>query len=317
MAVHLDVHPRAATRIALVRLGPVTNVELFEYTAPDHNPVPPHGHDIGSHHLGLFVDDVDAAVRHLRQRPDVQVLGAVRTEPLDSPRVGVRWIRLVAPWGMQLELRSVPDPSPYHRQTADRRFGPCPAWTNRDDGSTGTAALPGLRNVDHLGYTVADLDAAVGFFVAVLGAELLYRTEPVATGAGGLGVALGVPATGTVEHAALRLGPTDNIELYRYQIPGAAQRPPRNSDVGGRHLALYVDDVDAAAEYLAGHPGVQVLGGPETIEDGPIAGDRWVYVRTPIGLYLEVVHMPDGALPYETGTSARRRPAAGLAWADR
>jgi len=47
------------------------------------------------------------------------------------------------------------------------------------------------------------------------------------------------------------------------------------------------------------------------------SGDRWIYLRSPIGLYLEVVHMPDGALPYEGTTSARRRSAAGVRWWDR
>ncbi|MFG1914409.1 VOC family protein [Micromonospora sp. NPDC048898] len=313
MAVHLDVHPRASARIALVRLGPVTNVELFQYQAPDQVSVPPRPHEVGSHHLGLYVDDVDKAAAHLLRRLDVHPAGPAYTEPADSPRAGVRWIRMITPWGLSFEVRSVPPEA----RAGDGRFGPCPSWTNRDDGSPATAVVPGLRNVDHLAYTVADLPATIRFFTEVLGAELLYRAPATRLEDGDLAAALGVPARGTMTHAALRLGPTDNVDLYQYDVAGAASRPPRNSDVGGRHLALYVDDVDAAVAYLRRQRGVTVLGDPETIPDGPIAGDRWAYVRTPTGPYLEVVNMPDGRLPYERETAARRRPSTGLRWTTR
>ena len=265
MSRHLDVHARSCAEIALVRLGPTTNLELFEYTAPDHDPVPPRPHDVGHTRLGLFVDDVRAAVREL----------------------GLRSALLPTPWGMPIELRD-------HGEVPGR-FGPCPVWSNRDDGTPAAAMIPGLRNVDHISYTVADLDGTAAFFADVLGAELLCRN--------------------TIDRVALRMGPTDNIELNR--ASGGRREPPRNSDVGGRHLALHVDDVDAAAAYLAAVPGCVVLGEPETIAHGPIAGDRWVYVRTRIGLHIELVHMPDGALPYERHTTARRRATGDLAWTDR
>jgi len=275
MQRYLDVHPRASCEIALLRLGPTTNLELFEYTAPDHNPVPPGPHEVGSTQLGLYVEDVPEAVTALR---DWLPVLTVTTDAA----------RLMAPWRMPIELRSYPE------SVSPGRFGPCPLWSNRDDGTPAKSRVPGLRNVDHIGYTVANLDDAVTFFLDTLGAELLYRK-------------------GT-EHAALRVGPTDNVELNCHGSLGA---PPRNSDVGGRHLALHVDDVDAAAAQLADVPGCTVLGGPETITEGPIAGDRWVYVRTRIGLHIELVRMPDGALPYERETTARRRAAGGLQWTDR
>jgi hypothetical protein len=112
------------------------------------------------------------------------------------------------------------------------------------------------------------------------------------------------------------MGPTDNVELW-WHAGAAAGDPPRNSDVGGRHLAVHVSDVDAAAAYLAAWPGFVVLGAPETITEGPIAGDRWVYVRSPLGLHIELVRMPDGALPYERQSPGRRRAAGTLRWTDR
>jgi catechol 2,3-dioxygenase-like lactoylglutathione lyase family enzyme len=316
MRRHLDVHPRAGAEIALLRLGPTTNLELFQYRSPDHNAVPPRTIDAGATHLALFVEDVDAAAAVLHTRFGLPVLGEPRTVAPPSPAAGIRWVRLTAPWGMPLELRSAPSRLPYEHLTAARRFGPCPRWSNHDDGAPAPTPVPGLRNVDHVAYTVADLDAALGFFVGVLGGELLYRTESLLADPL-LAAALGVPAEGRMAHAALRMGPTDTVELTCYQVPGAGRVPPRNSDVGGRHLALHVDDVDAAAAYLAAQPGCTVLGGPETITQGPIAGDRWVYVRTPLGLHIELVRMPDGALPYERDTTARRRAAGPQLWSDR
>jgi catechol 2,3-dioxygenase-like lactoylglutathione lyase family enzyme len=302
MRDHLDVHPRASTEIALLRLGPTTNLELFEYAAPDHNPVPPLLCDVGSEHFGILVDDIDAAAATVTSRSGLAPLGPIRTEPDDSPQAGTRWVRFRTPWGLAIELRQMPAYLPYERDTSGRRYRPS------------LPAAPGLRHLDHIGYTVADLDAALAIFIDVLGGELLYRSSATLDDSS-LAESLGAPAGGRVEHAVLRMGPTDNIELYAYD--GRTGEPPRNSDVGGRHLALHVRDVDAAAAYLAGHPGFVVLGAPETIEDGPIAGDRWVYVRSPLGLHIEVVRMPDGFLPYERDTTARRCPAGDLDWTDR
>lgn len=311
MREHLDVHPRAAAEIALVRLGPTTNLELFEYTAPGQVTGAPAPHTPGAPRLGLRADDIEAVLDALRDRGYPEALGPVRTCAA-GPWAGTRWVRVPTPLGVPLELRSVPGPAPL----AARRYQAPGPWTNREDGTESPAALPTVRGLDHLGWTVPDLDAAEDFLVRVLGAEPLGRTT-LDLGDPRLAAAHGLPPGGVLHHSALRAGPTDNIELTEYRgTPGVRPGRPRNSDVGGTHLALYVDDVDAAAAYLAGH-GCTVLGAPETIDEGPLTGDRWVYVRTPVGLYVEVVRMPDGELPYERDTAARRRAAHGLRWEDR
>jgi 2-epi-5-epi-valiolone epimerase len=315
MQQHLDVHPRAAVDVALVGLGPTANLELFQYWAPDQKTVPPGPGDVGSTVLGFFVDDVDVAAATLRDRHGLRVYGPASTTPASSPCAGMRWARLPSPWGVPIELRSVPSTLPYERQVQARRFGPCPAWSACDSRED-PVPLAGLRNVDHVACTVADLDQALEFFRETLGADLLYRTEADLRQPD-LAAALGMPPEGTMELAALRMGPTDNVELSCFRTTGARATSPRNSDVGGRHLAIHVDDVDAAAAYLASAPGCTVLGSPDTVTEGPIAGDRWVYVRTPLGLHIELINMPDGSLPYELETPARRRYFAGQRWSDR
>jgi catechol 2,3-dioxygenase-like lactoylglutathione lyase family enzyme len=165
--------------------------------------------------------------------------------------------------------------------------------------------IPGARNVHHVAYTVPDLDQAVSFFVDVLGAELLYRIGPVEDREGDwMTRQLDVHPRASTHIAMLRLGPVTNLELFEYASPDQRQALPRNSDWGGHHLAIHVDDVDVAVAYLRSVPGVKVLGEPQTITDGPIARDRWVYFLTPWGMGMEVLNMPDG-MPYEKDTNAR------------
>jgi catechol 2,3-dioxygenase-like lactoylglutathione lyase family enzyme len=166
--------------------------------------------------------------------------------------------------------------------------------------------IPTATNVDHIAYTVPDLEEAVRFFVDVLGADLLYREDTVRADDDWMREALDVHPRATADIAMLRLGPVTNLELFQYAAPDQNPTGPRNSDVGGHHLAFYVRDIDAATEYLRRRPGVRLLGdGPRTVTSGPIAGDRWLYFLTPWGMQMELISLPD-RLPYEDGTPHRR-----------
>jgi catechol 2,3-dioxygenase-like lactoylglutathione lyase family enzyme len=154
-------------------------------------------------------------------------------------------------------------------------------------------------------YTVPDLNQAVEFFTDVIGAELVYLLGPVQDSQGDwMTRQLGVAADARAQIAMLRLGPVTNLELFEYTAPDQRHSLPRNSDWGGHHLAIYVTDVDAAVAYLRTHPDVRILGEPQTIADGPIAGNRWVYFLTPWGMQMELIHLPTTA-PYEQQTHTR------------
>jgi catechol 2,3-dioxygenase-like lactoylglutathione lyase family enzyme len=107
MSRQLGVHPRAVVRIAMLRLGPTLQLELFEYEAPGQRRVVPANSDLGGHHLAFRTDDIDAAVKRLADWPGVRVLGEVDTVG-EGPIEGTRWVYLTAPWGMQLELVEPP-----------------------------------------------------------------------------------------------------------------------------------------------------------------------------------------------------------------
>lgn len=155
--------------------------------------------------------------------------------------------------------------------------------------------LPGLRGIEHVGLTVPDLEAAIAFFVDVLGCEHIFdggSHGPDPMMARRLGV---VPET-TMRYGFLRCRTGPNLEVFEYAAPEQAARPPRNSDVGGHHLAFYVDAMGPALDHLRAH-GIEILGEPEHIEEGPATGSDWVYFRAPWGLQLELVSFPNGKGP--------------------
>ncbi|TNC21808.1 VOC family protein [Amycolatopsis alkalitolerans] len=154
--------------------------------------------------------------------------------------------------------------------------------------------IPGLTRVDHVGITVPDLDEAREFFVDVLGCEYLYTLGPLRDDAGDwMNEHLNVdPRTVVPRLHFYRLGGKAILEVFEYEAPDQRREPPRNSDIGGHHLAFYVDDLDAAVADLR-RRGLRVLGEP-TASKGPHEGQRWVYFLSPWGLQCELVSYPDG-----------------------
>lgn len=103
----LNVDPDASMRYGFVRCGFGANLEVFEYSAPGQNLAPPLNSDIGGHHLCFYVDDMDAALAHLRAH-GVHIMGDVNVID-EGPALGSSWIYFLAPWGLQLELVSYPN----------------------------------------------------------------------------------------------------------------------------------------------------------------------------------------------------------------
>ena len=153
--------------------------------------------------------------------------------------------------------------------------------------------LPGLQRLDHVGITVPDLEAAHAFLVDVLGAEYMYRLGPFRSDDGWMAEHMDVhPRTVMEQLRFYRIGGQAVLEVFQYDAPDQATTGPRNSDVGGHHVAFYVDDLDAAIAYLH-EQGVTVLGEPTTSR-GASEGQRWVYFLAPWGLQMELVSYPQG-----------------------
>ena len=165
-------------------------------------------------------------------------------------------------------------------------------------------ALSGLRGVDHIGFTVPDLDAASEFLTEVLGCEYMYSIGPFERDDDWMQQHMNVhPRTVMRELRFFRCGGQAIFEVFAYEAPGRRERVPLNSDVGGHHVALYVEDLDAAVAYLRSR-GVCVLGEPTT-SSGPSEGQRWVYFLAPWGMQFELVSYPHGKA-YDNGTWTAR-----------
>jgi hypothetical protein len=100
----------------------------------------------------------------------------------------------------------------------------------------------------------------------------------------------------------IRCGNGANLELFEFDAANQDKALPRNSDLGGHHIAFYVDAIEPAIAYLR-ERGLKIMGDPITMTDGPSAGLTWVYFLAPWGLQLELVSYPKG-MAYEAG---RRR----------
>lgn len=162
------------------------------------------------------------------------------------------------------------------------------------DAGAEKAGLPGLQRLDHVGFTVPDLAEARSFLVDVLGCEYLYALGPLRDDEGTWmteHLNVDARAAAPVVHF-YRCGGSAVLEVFAYTAPDQRTTPPKNSDVGGHHVALYVDDIDAAVQYLR-RRGVTVLGEP-TASRGAHLGQRWVYFLAPWGMQFELVSYPNG-----------------------
>lgn len=163
--------------------------------------------------------------------------------------------------------------------------------------------LPGLRGTDHIGFTVPDLDEAENFFVEVLGCEKIYALGPFEREDNWLADQLNVhPRSIMRELRLFRCMNGANFEIFEWETPQPQQRQPANSDIGGHHLAFYVDDIDEAVTYLRKRE-IRVLG-DIVISQGASFGQRWVYFLTPWGMQCELVSFPSGKA-YEATASVR------------
>ncbi|MCZ8545637.1 VOC family protein [Mesorhizobium qingshengii] len=171
-------------------------------------------------------------------------------------------------------------------------------------GSAGMAvagSIPGMRGHDHTGITVPDMKQAVDFFTDVVGCKKAMSFGPFADDKGSfMQDLLGVDPKAVIEEITMvRCGYGSNIELFKYTAPDQKDLQARNSDIGGFHIAFYVDDVAAAKAYLDAK-GVKTRLGPLPVKEGPAAGQTILYFQAPWGLQLEAISYPTG-MAYEKG----------------
>jgi catechol 2,3-dioxygenase-like lactoylglutathione lyase family enzyme len=135
-----------------------------------------------------------------------------------------------------------------------------------------------VRRVDHVSYTVSDIDRSVAFY-AKFGCEPVNRYE-----ASGPELDAAVATTNAdMDIQVMRRPDGGMLELISY-IRQPSERAARNSVVGAAHLAFVVGDIEAAYETLTAD-GVEFLSEPNTDR----YGEKWVYFRDPDGITVELM----------------------------
>jgi catechol 2,3-dioxygenase-like lactoylglutathione lyase family enzyme len=143
------------------------------------------------------------------------------------------------------------------------------------------AAMSHIKRFDHVGITVADLDAVTAFFVG-LGLEVEGRTfvegEFVDT-------VCGIPGSRT-EIVMLRVpGAGGRLELSRFVRPDSVPGSPAAmaNELGLRNVSFEVDSLQAALDWAASE-GYGLVGGVGEYE-GVV---RMAYVRGPEGIVVSL-----------------------------
>jgi catechol 2,3-dioxygenase-like lactoylglutathione lyase family enzyme len=148
-----------------------------------------------------------------------------------------------------------------------------------------------MKNVHHVGITVRDLDVSVAFYHDVLGLRFVVPPTHWFEGAD-LARGLGLPAPVALRIAIFEVGEGQTwLEILQYRSPvSRTVTALAQNDIGAAHVALQVDDIDRTYHELAAK-GVSFVSAPNIVDEGPLAGWRWVYLRDPDGHMLEMVEI--------------------------
>ena len=146
-----------------------------------------------------------------------------------------------------------------------------------------------IQAIHHCGLVVRDLDRSIYFYHDLLG--LPFANEPTGWMSGpALEAGVGVPGA-TLRQVALWAGEHSMMELIEY-----GNRPASSTQLGPEQLprsrprVLPVEDVRARKAELEAK-GVQFYTDVNVVDEGPLAGWRWVYFSDPDGLALELVEI--------------------------
>ncbi len=143
-----------------------------------------------------------------------------------------------------------------------------------------------MKGLHHVGFTVRDLDASIRFYHDVLGLGFVNEPSPWFDHAA-LGAAVGVPGA-ALRQVSMALGDT-TLELLEYRSPPSeTESPLPSNNIGSSHVAFLVDDIETKKAELEAK-GIRFFSDVNVVDEGVLAGWRWVYFADPDGYPLELV----------------------------
>jgi catechol 2,3-dioxygenase-like lactoylglutathione lyase family enzyme len=144
-----------------------------------------------------------------------------------------------------------------------------------------------ILGADHTGITVSSLERSLAFWRDVLGFEFSHTAHQK----GELAQEITGVEEAEIKLAVLKAPGGHKIELLEYLAPADRKRANlRPCDIGFVHVALLVDDLDPVLERIS-VSGWRTAGKPQTLQSGPNAGKRVVYVRDPDGTTIELMQI--------------------------
>lgn len=140
-----------------------------------------------------------------------------------------------------------------------------------------------LKSVNHVGFSVKNIETSKEFWTNVLGGSLLREgnmSGPIideVTGARGA----------DVKQALIELAGF-NVELLQYNNIKLPDEPSPPYIPGYAHLAFNVNDLDGLLKRASVY-GWKTPGEPQTLSSGPLQGTRVIYLQSPDGQTLELM----------------------------
>ena len=145
-----------------------------------------------------------------------------------------------------------------------------------------------MKGLHHVGVTVRDLEASIRFYHDVLGLQFVNEPTPWFEGEE-LSRGVGVPGA-ALRQVSLRAGDT-TVELLEYRSPPSETSAPlKSNNRGASHVAFLVEDIESKKAELEAK-GIEFYGPVNVVDDGVLAGWRWVYFDDPDGYPLELVEV--------------------------
>ncbi|GAA2754531.1 VOC family protein [Amnibacterium kyonggiense] len=144
-----------------------------------------------------------------------------------------------------------------------------------------------IRGIHHTGIIVSDLDRSIEFYHGLLGFPFQSEPSPWFDG-DELAQGVGVPGA-RLRQCCLLVG-DGVLELLEYENREPSDGPVHQNHLGAMHVAFRVDDVAAVQAELEAK-GVEFFSSSHVVDDGVLAGWRWVYFHDPDGIPLELVEV--------------------------
>jgi catechol 2,3-dioxygenase-like lactoylglutathione lyase family enzyme len=145
-----------------------------------------------------------------------------------------------------------------------------------------------LSGVHHTGIIVKNLDKSIYFYHDLLGMEFQNEPSPWFVG-DDLARGVGVPGA-SLRQVCLTAGDA-TVELVEYgNRPADNDTPIQQNYLGAMHVALRTNDIVAAKADLESK-GVEFFSDINVVDEGVLAGWRWIYFADPDGITVELVEV--------------------------